>query len=203
MKKELDSLSYLQTFPNVHRRFADVGCLEFVERLQVGHHVGVTESFAKSYDGCNIVVGSLKFIVDEGTITTAIGIPRSGETWFKTTLTKNLEFRSYLKEEFQGIVWKKSIPVAYLKEEWQILFKGIQLYITSEGRYDKLMLYNIKLLDHFLGKHSLNLPYFFHKNLTKICKKIKSMPLSIRNTMFHYVLIKLIIMQELKSRDRT
>ena len=65
------------------------------------------------------------------------------------------------------------------------------------------MLYHIKLLDHFSGKHTLNLPYFFHKNLTKICKKIKSMPLSIRNTLCHYGLIKLIIMQELKSRDRT
>jgi len=203
LKKELDSLSYLQTFPDVHRRFVDVGCLEFVERLQVGHHVGVAEAFAKSYDGRNVVVGSLKFIADEGTIATTRGIPRSGETWFKTTLTKNLEFRSYLKEEFQGIVWKKSIHVSYLKEEWKILFKSIQLYITSEGRYDKLMLYHIKLLDHFSGKQSLNLPYFFHKNLTKICKKIKSMPLSIRNTLCHYGLIKLIIMQELKSRDRT
>ena len=117
MKKELDSLSYLQSFPDVQKRFADVGCLEFVERLQVGHHTGVAEMFAKSYDGWNTAVGSLKLIVDEGTIATATGIPRSGETWFKTTLTKNLEFRSYLKAEFQGIVWKKSIPVSYLKEE--------------------------------------------------------------------------------------
>lgn len=172
-----------------------------MEKLQEGHHTKIAETFAKSYDGKNANVGSLSFIVDEGVIAKATGIPRTGESWFKTTVTKNLNFRSYLKVEFQGITWKKSIPISYLEEEWQILFKGIQLYITSEGRYEKLMLYHIKLLDHFTGKHSLNLPFFFHRNLTKICKKIKAMPLSIRNILCHYGLIKLNIMEELKNRD--
>ena len=65
------------------------------------------------------------------------------------------------------------------------------------------MLYHIKLLDHFTGKHNLKLPFFFHINLTKICKKIKAMPFSIRNALCHYGLIKLIIMEELKNRDIT
>jgi hypothetical protein len=51
--------------------------------------------------------------------------------------------------------------VSYLDEEWQHLFKGIQLYITSEGRFDKLMMYHFKLMDHFSGKTPINLPYFF------------------------------------------
>jgi hypothetical protein len=78
------------------------------------------------------------------------------------------------------------MPVSHLEDEWQGLFKGIQLYITSEGRYDKLMLYHFNLLDHFTGKTLLNLPFFFHKSLTKVCKKIRAEPLSMKNTLCHF-----------------
>jgi hypothetical protein len=93
--------------------------------------------------------------------------------------------------------------VSHLEDEWQDLFKGIQLYITSKGRYDKLMLYHFKLLDHFTGKTLLNFPFFFHKSLTKVFKKIRAEPLSIKNTLCHVGLIKLIILEELRQRGRT
>jgi hypothetical protein len=95
------------------------------------------------------------------------------------------------------------MPVSHLEDEWQDLFKGIQLYITSEGRYDKMMLYHFKLLDHFTGKTLLNLPFFFHKSLTKVCKKIRAETLSMKNTLCHFGLIKLIILEELRQRGRT
>jgi hypothetical protein len=82
-----------------------------------------------------------------------------------------------LKQEFRHNAWKKSMPVSHLEDEWQDLFKGIQLYITLEGRYDKLMMYHFKLLDHFIGKTLLNLPFFLHKRLTKVCKKIRAQTL--------------------------
>jgi hypothetical protein len=148
-------------------------------------------------------VGSLEMIVDEATIATTTILPRSGQSWFKTTTTKNLNFRAYLKVEFRNVTWKKRMQVSHLEDEWQDLFKGIQLYITSEGRYDKLMLYHFKLLDHFTGKTLLNLPFFFHKSLTKVCKKIRAEPLSMKNTLCHFGLIKLIILEELRQRGRT
>jgi len=134
--------------------------------------------------------------VDEAAIASTTSLPRTGQSWFKTTVTKNLDFRSYLKTKFQSITWKKIIHVSYLEDEWQVLFKGIQLYITSGGRYDKLMLYHFKLLDHFTGKVILNLPFFLHKSLTKICKNIIAEPFSIKNALCHYGLIKMIIMEE-------
>jgi hypothetical protein len=97
-------------------------------------------------------VGSLELIVDEATITSTTGLPRIGQSWFKTIVTKNLDFRSYLKTKFRSITWKKSIHVSYLEEEWKVLFKGIHIYITLEGRYDKLILYHFRLLDHFTGR---------------------------------------------------
>jgi hypothetical protein len=114
-----------------------------------------------------------------------------------------LNFRVYLKAEFRDITWKKSMTVSHLEDEWQDLFKGIQLYITSKGRHDKLMLYHFKLLDHFTGKILLNLPFFLHKSLTKVCKKIRAEPLSMKNTLCHFGLIKLIILEELRQRGRT
>ena len=64
------------------------------------------------------------------------------------------------------------------------------------------MLYHSKLLDHFTGKVILNLPFFLHKNLTKICKKIKATPFNIKNALYHYGLIKIIIMEELKRETK-
>jgi hypothetical protein len=93
--------------------------------------------------------------------------------------------------------------VSYLDEEWQDLFKGIQLYITSEGRYDKLMMYHFKLMDHFTNKTPINLPYFLYHSLTKVCRRIRAQPLSIKNTLCHLGLIKLILLQELKQQGRT
>ena len=93
--------------------------------------------------------------------------------------------------------------VSYLDEEWQDLFKGIQLYITSEGRYDKLMMYHFKLMDHFTNKTPINFPYFLYHSLTKVCRRIRAQPLSIKNTLCHLGLIKLILLQELKQQGRT
>ena len=44
-------------------------------------------------------------------------LPRTRESWFKTTITKNVEFRSYLKPVHKNIVWKKNIPTSWLEEK--------------------------------------------------------------------------------------
>jgi hypothetical protein len=203
LRRELDSLSFLQTHPEVQRHFSNAGCIEFVERLQNGCHQSTTEAFAKTFDGNKALVGSMEIRVDEAAIAAATSLPRTGQSWFKTTAPKNLDFRAYLKEGYKHKAWKKGMLVSYLEEEWQELFKGIQLYITSEGRYDKLMMYHFKLLDHFTGKTPLNLPFFLHKSLTKVCKKIRAQPLSMKSTLCHFGLIKLIILEELKQQGRS
>jgi hypothetical protein len=139
----------------------------------------------------------------EATIASATGMPRTGKNWFKTTVTKNLEFRPYLKPEFQDIIWKKDIPSSHLEKKWKNLLKAIQLYITTEGRYDRVMLYHFKLMDHFTGKTPLNFPFYFHKSLTKMCNRVQAEPNNIQNTLFHFGLIKMIIVEELKKKERT
>jgi hypothetical protein len=118
LRKELDSMSFLQAHPKVQKHFLDAGCMAYVEKLQNGCHQTTTEVFAKSHDRNKACVGSLEIIVDEAAIATATSLPRSGQSWFKTTTTKNLNFRAYLKEEFKNVAWKKSMPVSHLEDEW-------------------------------------------------------------------------------------
>jgi hypothetical protein len=77
--------------------------MSYVERLQSGRHQTIAEVFAKLYDGKRANIGSLEMIVDEAVIATATGLPRMGQSWFKTTTTKNLNFKVYLKAEFRDI----------------------------------------------------------------------------------------------------
>ena len=127
----MENLYFLQTHPEVQKHFLNAGCIEFIERLQNGCHQPTTEDFAKTFDGNKARVGSMEIRVDEAAIAAATSLPRMGQSWFKTTAPKNLNFGAYLKEEFRHKAWKKVMLVSYLEEEWQELFKGIQLYITS------------------------------------------------------------------------
>jgi hypothetical protein len=203
LKRELSNLSFLESHPEVQRCFSNAGCMEFVNRLQSGCHQATAEAFAMSFDGNKARVGSVEIKVDEKFIAEATGLPMTGQKWFKTTALKKQDFKFYLKDGYKHKAWAKGMLVSYLDEEWQHLFKGIQLYITSEGRYDKLMMYHFKLMDHFLGKTPINLPYFLYHSLIKVCNRIRARPSSIKSTLCHLGLIKLIILQELKLQGRS
>jgi hypothetical protein len=177
--------------------------MEFAERLQIGCHQTTAEAFTMKFDGNRAQVGSVEIKVDEEFIAAVTGLSTTGQKWFKTTAPKNQDFRFYLKDGYKHKAWSKGMLVSYLDEEWQDLFKGIQLYITSEGRYDKLMMYHFKLMDHFTNKNPINLPYFLYHSLTKVCGRIRAQSLSIKNTLCHLGLIKLILLQELKQQGRT
>ena len=56
--------------------------------------------------------------MDETLIAEVIELPRTWEKWFKTTITKNVDFKSYLKLEHRNVVWKKSVPSTWLEERW-------------------------------------------------------------------------------------
>lgn len=123
-----------------------------------------------------MTIGPLEMQIDEASIVAATGMPGEGQRWFNATITKKLEFKPYLKPKFQDIIWKREIPTSHLEKKWQTLLKAIQLYITCEGRYDRVMLYHFKLMDHFTGKVPLNFPYYFQISLTKMSHKVQVKP---------------------------
>jgi hypothetical protein len=89
LKRELNNLSFLESYPEVQRHFLNTGCMEFVKRLQSGYHQATAEAFAMTFDGNRARVCSVEIKVDEKVIATATGLPMTGQKWFKTTALKN------------------------------------------------------------------------------------------------------------------
>ena len=98
LKQELGDISYLESHLEVCQFFKDAGCYRFCEKIQ-GSHQQVAEAFSLSFDGSKALIGKEEFLVDETLIVEVTELPRTGEKWFKTTITKNVEFRSYLKPD--------------------------------------------------------------------------------------------------------
>jgi hypothetical protein len=104
-------------------------------------------------------MGKEQFVVDKVALDEFKGLPIIGDCWFKSTVPSNIEFRSYLQPLHKDLTWKKKIPMSYLEPKWQSLLKAIFVYITCEGRYNRVMFYHFKLLNHFTGRSPINLPF--------------------------------------------
>jgi hypothetical protein len=201
LRKELNDIRYLESHPEVCQLFKDAGCYRFCEKLQSSHQQ-VAEAFSLTFDGRKVVIGQDEFIVDEALIAEVTELPRTGESWFKTTVTKDVEFRSYLKPEHKSLIWKKDIPMSFLEDKWQNLLKSILVYITCEGRYCRVMIYHFKLMNHFTGRTPLNLPYYLYRSLKKMAYQVQEKPSKVKGRIFHHGLITLMVCELLKRRNR-
>jgi len=99
--------------------------------------------------------------------------------------------------------WKQGIPISYLEGKWQELLNIIQVYNTYEGRYARTMFYHFTLLLHFTCKKPLNMPYYLLRSLTKMDSKVQDKPQEASNILFHHGLIKLIVLEEIRKRNKT
>ena len=78
----------------------------------------MAESFSLYFDGSKELIGKEEFQVDETLLEEVVELPMTRDKWFNTTITKDVEFRSYLKPEHKNMVWKKSIPSTCFEEKW-------------------------------------------------------------------------------------
>ena len=118
LRQELGDIGYLESHQEVCQFFKDAGCYRFCKKIH-GSQWQVAEAFALYFDGSKALIGKENFQVDETIIAEVAELPRTGEKWFKTTITKDVEFRSYLNPEHKNVVWKKSIPSTWIEEKWQ------------------------------------------------------------------------------------
>ena len=117
LRKELGDINYLQSHPEVYPFFRDTDCYRFCEKVQ-GSHQQIAEAFALSFDGSKEIIGKEEFMVDETLIAEVTELQRTREKWFNTTITKDVEFISYLKCEHGAVVWKKIVPSSWIEERW-------------------------------------------------------------------------------------
>jgi hypothetical protein len=161
----------------------------------------VAEAFTLSYDGRIDKIGREEIIIDEEAIAEYTGLSRTRDCWFKTTIPANIEFRSYLLPVHKDLTWKKDIPMSYLEPKWQSPLKAILVYITCEGRYNMVMFYHFKLLNHCTGRGQINLPYFFHKTPTKMVRQVKDQPAKVVSRLSHQGMITLLVREALQRKQ--
>ena len=96
LRQGLGDINYLEAHPEACQFFKDAGCYRFCEKIQ-GSHQQAVEVFSLSFDGSKAVIGKEEFFIYETLIIEVTELPSTGEKWFKTTIPKDVEFRSYLK----------------------------------------------------------------------------------------------------------
>ena len=89
LRQDLGDIIYLESHLEVCQFFRDAGCYRFYEKIQSSHQQ-VVETFALSFDGSKALIGKEEFQVDETLIAEVAELPRTGEKWFKTTITKDV-----------------------------------------------------------------------------------------------------------------
>ena len=62
--------------------------------------------------------------------------------------------------------------------------------------------YHLKIILKFLGKMSLDLPFYLYRSLGKISDKVQINKKGSETSLFHHGIIKLLVLEELRRLDR-
>jgi len=144
----------------------------------------------------------LELLVSPDMIATITEIPRGQENWFKNFKFDMNPCKEFLKQRFINSNLSKSIPRSCVKESYAQLLTCIQKYLTCEGRYNKVYSYHFKLLFHFTGKTSIDLPFYLFHSLSKMCDKVQLRKEACETSLFHHGLVKLMVLHELRKIGR-
>jgi len=186
----------------VQKAFRDAGCWNFCVKLKGGHKQ-VTKEFALNFTGLSSKVSMLEIQVSPEIIARVTEIPRGGQEWFKNFKFDMSPCKEFLKEAYVNEDLTKAVPRNYVKEHYALLLTCIQKYLTCEGRYNKVYSYHFKLLLHFTGKASIDIPFYLFRSLTKMCDKIQlKKDDECETSMFHHGLIKLLVLDSLDKIGR-
>ena len=89
-----------------------------------------------------------------------------------------------------------------MKDKFSMLLMIIQKYFTCEGRFHMVYSYHLMLLLHFVGKRSLDLPFYLYRHLGKMSDKVQVKTKGNETFLFNHGLIKLLVLEELKRLGR-
>ena len=201
LRMEPESIEALTKDKSVEEAFKKEGCWRFCEKLQGGHNQ-VTKEFSINFTGSNTKVGFLNLPISPEIISLVTKIPRGEERWFKNFRFEMEPCKIFLKPEFVDTDLTKAVPRGYVKDTYDNLLSNIQRYFTYEGRYHKVYSYHFKLLLHFTGIISLDLPFFLFRSLAKMTDKVQMKTQACETSLFHHGLVKLIVLHELQRVNR-
>jgi len=201
LRTEPEGLDITLRNEEVKKAFKKAGCWKFCKKLQ-GGHAQVTKEFALNFTGLNSKVAMLELQVSPEVISAVTEIPRGQEEWFKNFKFDMNTCKEFLKDAYVNEDLSKAVPRNYVKEHYALLLTCIQKYLTCEGRYNKVYSYHFKLLLHFTGKISIDLPFYMFRSLSKMCDKVQLRKEVCETSLFHHGLIKLLVLNGLQKIDR-
>jgi hypothetical protein len=168
------------------------GWLTFVQRFE-GFNLVVAQQFALTFDGCRAKVGDIQLEINEEFISSATGLPSSGQRWFKNSKVEEVPWPLlFLSRKVTSC--DRGMPISALKPRWHDILMVVKQFVTCEGRYGLVFLYHLRLLMNFMG-YPLNMPFYFQRSLYKMSKRFKREKAD--SSLFHHGLIKLIIVHYL------
>lgn len=201
VRHEPMDLKLLNEDPSFVEAFSNVRCLQFCQKLQ-GFHAQISKDFVVKFTATASKVGVLNFTVSPDTIYQATEIPREGEEWFKAIKFKMQSCDEFVKPKHIGADMASRIPRSYMKENYSKLLFVIQKYFTCEGRFHMVYMYHFRLLLHFTGKQSFDLPFYLFRSLGKMSDKVQARAEGSETSIFHHGLIKLLMLEKLKKLNR-
>jgi hypothetical protein len=182
----------LLLFDNARKDLEDNGWLTFVQRFE-GFNLFVAQQFALTFDGCRAKVGDIQLEINEEFISSATGLPSSGQRWFKNSKVEEVPWPLlFLSRKVTSC--DRGMPISALKPRWHDILMVVKQFVTCEGRYGLVFLYHLRLLMNFMG-YPLNMPFYFQRSLYKMSKRFKREKAD--SSLFHHGLIKLIIVYHL------
>ena len=81
--------------------------------------------------------------------------------------------------------------------------KIIMKYITCEGWFSRMYRYHVRLRMHFTSTKALNLSNFLFRSVVKMTEKVKTRGQPHITNLFHYRLIKILVMHQRLTKEIT
>jgi hypothetical protein len=107
-----------------------------------GYNLQVAKAFAQTFDGCREKIGDTQLEVTEEFVSEAIGLPSTGEKWFKNSKIEEVPWSLFMTSRKINCC-EKGIPISLVKPRWHGLLLILKQFVTCEGRYGLVFLYHI------------------------------------------------------------
>jgi hypothetical protein len=182
----------LLLFDNAREDLENSGWLVFIQRFE-GFNLSVAQQFALTFDGCRAKVGDIQLELNEEFLSSATGLPATGQRWFKNSKVDEVSW-PLLFTSRKIVSCDRGMPVTALKPRWHDLLAIVKQFVTCEGRYGLVFLYHLRLLMNFID-YPLNMPHYLLCSLYKMSKRFKREKAD--SSLFHHCLIKVIIVHHL------
>ena len=157
----------------------------------------VTKQFVETFDGETAQIGILTLHLSKHLISKVIGLPRTGERWFKNKHIGEKEWTPYINPSRKAHNSVNRIARNWLKSPWNELTFVIQKYITCQTQFSLIFLYHIRIFQHLSKEKSLSIPYYLLQSLNKMAMQVKRNNNKERS-MFHHGFMKILVEHQLR-----